>query len=196
MMCLEFLKRYIYPILIPMVSLIVFVSVLYAILIMRVEDVVGVIFSALVALATVVYAILTWSLTAETKKMREAQTEPCVVVYLEQLSTPPYLFDVWIKNVGLGVAKNIRFEVKPDIEYSDGKHLSGVGFIKNGLPLLAPGQDLDTVINLIGKFEEVAKEPLKIKIRYESASGKPHINPCPIDFSQFIDVMPSKTLKN
>ncbi|PNR89319.1 hypothetical protein X925_03280 [Petrotoga sp. 9T1HF07.CasAA.8.2] len=36
----------------------------------------AVVFSALVAIATIVYAKLTWSLVAETRKMREAQIEP------------------------------------------------------------------------------------------------------------------------
>ena len=33
-------------------------------------------FSAVVAIATIVYAILTWRLVSETRKMRVAQTEP------------------------------------------------------------------------------------------------------------------------
>lgn len=33
-------------------------------------------FSAVVAITTVVYAILTWRLVSETRKMRVAQTEP------------------------------------------------------------------------------------------------------------------------
>ena len=42
-----------------------------------------VIFSFIVAISTVVYAILTWKLTSETTKMREAQTTPNVLVTVE-----------------------------------------------------------------------------------------------------------------
>jgi len=41
------------------------------------------IFSALVAVSTMVYAVLTWKLVSETKKMREAQTEPKISVSIQ-----------------------------------------------------------------------------------------------------------------
>jgi hypothetical protein len=46
-------------------------------------DVLLLVFSGVVALSTVVYAVLTWKLVAETRKMREAQTEPKVSVFVE-----------------------------------------------------------------------------------------------------------------
>ena len=44
----------------------------------------SVLFSGLVALATVVYVVLTWKLVSETKKMRKVQTEPKICVLFNQ----------------------------------------------------------------------------------------------------------------
>jgi len=43
----------------------------------------SVLFSGLVALATVVYVVLTWKLVSETKKMRKVQTEPKICVFIQ-----------------------------------------------------------------------------------------------------------------
>ena len=42
-----------------------------------------VIFTGAVAFATVAYVFLTWRLVSETQKLRRAQTEPRVSVYVE-----------------------------------------------------------------------------------------------------------------
>ena len=42
-----------------------------------------VIFTAVVAIATVVYAILTWKLVSETRMMREVQTEPKISAIIQ-----------------------------------------------------------------------------------------------------------------
>jgi hypothetical protein len=56
-------------------------------------------FSGVVAIATVVYALLTSKLVLETRSLREAQTEPRVEVFMR-------ITDVWIRGVDI-VVKNI-----------------------------------------------------------------------------------------
>ena len=49
----------------------------------RNSGVFNVIFSGLVAFSTIIYAFLTWSLVLETRKMREAQTEPNIIITIQ-----------------------------------------------------------------------------------------------------------------
>ncbi len=104
----------------------------------------AVMFSALVAIATIVYAILTWKLVSETRKMRETQTEPKVSVTIQPREEWINFIDMVIQNIGLGPAYNIKFEVSPDFEYAKGKFLSDLGFMKNGLRYLAPNQNYNS----------------------------------------------------
>ena len=117
----------------------------------------AVIFSAVVAIATVVYAFLTWRLVSETRKMREAQTEPKVSVTIQPREERIKLIDMVIQNIGLGPAYNIKFEINPDFECMKGKFLSELGFMKNGLKYLAPNQKLQFFLT-IENFEEKTKK--------------------------------------
>jgi len=102
----------------------------------------AVVFSAVVAFATMVYAILTWRLVSETRKMREAQTEPKVSATIQPTKESINFVAMLIQNIGLGPAYNIKFDVNPDFEYAKGRFLSELGFIKRGLSYLPPNQKL------------------------------------------------------
>lgn len=144
-----------------------------------------VIFSFIVAISTVVYAILTWKLTSETTKMREAQTTPNVLVTVE----PEDFHDLYlvVRNVGLAPAYNIKFTINPDLEVIKGYPLSRVGFIKDGLSILAPGQEIKTflyspsIVELKNQIDTV----LNIKLLYESIGKKRIRQNYQIDLSQF-----------
>ena len=147
----------------------------------------AVIFSAVVAIATVVYAILTWRLVSETRKMREAQTEPKVSVTIQPREEWIKLIDMVIQNIGLGPAYNIKFEINPDFEYMKGKFLSELGFMKNGLKYLAPNQKLQFFLtSMIENFEEKTKKSFEIRVTYQNSIGKTYKDVYTIDFSQLI----------
>lgn len=144
-------------------------------------------FSAVVAIATIVYAILTWRLVSETRKMREAQTEPKISVTIQPREEWISLIDMVIQNIGLGPAYNIKFEIKPDFEYAKGNFLSELGFIKSGLRYLAPNQKLQFFLtSMIENFEEKTKKPFEIKVTYQNSMGKKYEDAYVIDFSQLI----------
>lgn len=118
----------------------------------------AVIFSTVVATATVVYAVLTWKLVSETRKMRQAQTEPKVSVTIQPREEWISLIDMVIQNIGLGLAYNIKFEATPDFEYAKSKFLSNLGFMKNGLKYRAPNQRLQFFLtSMIENFEKNKK---------------------------------------
>lgn len=147
----------------------------------------AVIFAAVVAIATIVYAILTWRLVSETRKMRQAQTEPNISVTIQPREEWINLIDMVIQNIGLGPANNIKFKVNPDFEYADGKFLSELGFLRNGLKYLAPNQKLQFFFtSMVENFEEKTKASFEIKVTYQDSVGKAYDDLYLIDFSQLV----------
>ena len=144
-----------------------------------------VVFSLVVTLATVFYVILTGKLVSESRKMREAQTEPNIFVSLHSKEDWVGLIDLVIQNIGLGAAYNLKFELKPDFEYSKGQFLSELNFIKNGVNYLAPSQKIKHFLtSLVGK-KELEKIKIEFKVKYENSLGKLSQENYILDFSEF-----------
>jgi len=150
------------------------------------ESAFTVIFSALVAIATLVYAILTSRLVSETRKMREAQTEPNISITIQPREEWMNFVDLIIQNIGLGPAYNIKFEINPDFKTITGKFLSEYGFMKNGLNFFAPNQKFQFF--LVSLVEYFPKEIFEIKVSYQNSIGKTYEDLYLIDFSQFEEV--------
>ena len=147
----------------------------------------AVIFSAAVAIATIVYAILTWKLVSENRRMRKAQTEPKIFATIQPREEWIGFIDMVIQNIGLGPAYNIKFEVNPDFEYAKGEFLSELGFMKNGLRYLAPKQKLQFFLTGMSEnFKEKTKKTFEIKVTYQNSVGKKYEDVYMIDFSQLI----------
>lgn len=145
-----------------------------------------VIFSAVVATATIVYAILTWSLVSETKKMRKVQTEPKISVIVQSREEWIGFIDMIIQNIGLGPAYDIKFEIEPDYEKFGGRLISEYGFIKNGLKYFGPNQKMQFFFtNLTENYEEKGKHSFEIKVSYQNCVGNSYKDIYIIDFSQF-----------
>jgi len=146
-----------------------------------------VLFSAIVALATVVYAILTWRLVTETKEMREVQTEPKIAVIFQPREEWINLIDLVIKNIGLGPAYDIQFEINPNFEYRQGQFLSKLNFVKNGIKYLAPNQKMQFFLtSLVQDFEKKTKTPFDVKVTYKNKIGESYTETFTIDFSELI----------
>ncbi len=102
-------------------------------------------FSGIVAISTIVYAILTWQLVSETRIMRKVQTEPSLHMFIQPRDEHNEITDMFIQNTGMGVARNIKFEVLSDFLYyrnssSKDYWLKDIHLLKNGLEALAPNQ--------------------------------------------------------
>ena len=144
----------------------------------------AVIFAAIVSIATVVYAILTWKLVAETRKMRKAQTDPKISVTIQSREEWLSLITMMVKNIGLGPAYNIKFGITPDFEYKKGEKLSELGFMKNGLKYFAPNQSLPFFLtNMAENYEEKIGKTFEIKVTYENSIGNSFVDTYLIDFS-------------
>jgi hypothetical protein len=140
----------------------------------------SVLFSAVVAFATVIYAILTGKLVSETRRMREVQTEPKISVYL--LRSQKDSVDIIVENIGEGMAENIKFSFKGDIEYIQGRLLSEVYFIKKGIKHLVPKRYIQFYLCTYDDFKS-KKTSFDITASYRDVLGKEYVNTYPLDYS-------------
>jgi hypothetical protein len=146
-----------------------------------------VIFSALVAVATLSYAILTWRLVSETRRMRQAQTEPKISISIQPKEEFISFIDMVIQNIGLGPAYDIRFELRKDFEYEKGKFLSELNLIKTGVKYLAPNQKYQFFFtSMVDNFDEKVRQSFEIKVGYRNSVGKNFENTYTIGFSELI----------
>jgi hypothetical protein len=104
------------------------------------EAIITLFFSFLVAISTVVYAILTRKMVKKTILTRRLQTDPKIIMDIISYDDHPYLFNMIIANIGNSPAVNIKFNIlnEPDIKKS--KKLSEYIFIKNGIDFFVPGK--------------------------------------------------------
>ena len=76
----------------------------------------NVLFAMVAAVSMAFYVILICSLVKETKKLREAQTEPKISIILQISRVGIHCIDLVIKNIGLGPAYNVKFEVLEEFD--------------------------------------------------------------------------------
>lgn len=148
-----------------------------------------VLFTAVVTLSTVVYAALTAVLVFETKKMRLVQTEPKIQIQLNSLEFAISLIRLNIKNIGLGPAKNVKFNCKVVSGNEDAQSLleefTNTNFLKNGLSYLGPSQEIHSRCTSMKQgYEGKIKSVLEFKVSYQNASGKQYKDIFLIDIAE------------
>ena len=145
----------------------------------------SVLFAGIVALATLVYAILTWKLVSETKRMREAQTEPKISISIQPREESINMVDIIIQNIGLGPAYNIAFELDGDFYFFKDRLFSDIGFIKKGIKYLAPNQKKQSFLtSMTENYEEKQEISIGIDVNYKNSSGKAYYDNYTINFSE------------
>lgn len=118
-------------------------------------------------------AVVAWTAWVGVKLNRrliDAELDPAITVYLEQDPMHFSFLILVIKNAGRGVARNIRFAVKPDIpvEANDpSTQLSRLAVFDRGISIMAPMQEIRT---FYGAFPELTREPIDIYATYERDS--------------------------
>lgn len=151
---------------------------------------VGIIFSGLVTLATLVYATLTWKLVSETRRMRKAQTDAKVTIRVETRKEAIHFLDFVVANEGIGPAYDVKFELKPvpskEIDDSILNKIKSLGFINYGLEYLSPNQEIRTFLtSMLQDFEKKIGTAFNIKVSYKNSSGEKSNDSYLIDMSIF-----------
>ena len=148
----------------------------------------SVLFAALVTLATLVYAFLTWVLVAETRRMRKAQTDAKVSIGFETREDYINILNLVVRNEGVGPARDISFEVSPmepeECDESLLKTIKELGIVAKGIPYLSPNQQFKTFLtSMVQNFEKKIETRINIQITYTSSSGERHHDNYLLDFS-------------
>lgn len=148
-----------------------------------------VLFTAVVTISTVAYAVLTWILVSETKRMRQVQTEPRIEITIRSFDFAIHIVRLRIRNIGLGPAINVKFTPRV---LSGGEaaqalldELTKSNFFKVGLKYFGPGQERFSHYTPMtdgydGKIESV----LSIDFEYESTTGIKYTEQATIDMSE------------
>ena len=106
-----------------------------------IKDILDIILTSILAIATVFLAIYTCKLVAEARRARRAQVQPYISVHLEQAETDPTLLFIIVQNIGPGIAYDLTFDIKQDIlgDYESGVTKIGLrGLFKVGMKFCPP----------------------------------------------------------
>ena len=148
-----------------------------------------VVFTAVVTISTVAYAILTWSLVSETKRMREAQTEPRIEMTLKPLDFAINIVRLHVRNIGLGPARNVKFASRVASGGEGAEKLleefNKANFLKVGLKYFGPGHELHSGYTEITKdFDAKIASVLTYDIEYDSVTGKKYSDQTTIEVAE------------
>jgi len=133
------------------------------------------IFSFLVAIATLVYAYLTAQLVKLNKDIRDIQKKqlyPNINIDFQNEEHNMNLINIIIENIGKSTAYDVHINIKPDIGYYKNKKLSDLPIIKNNHDLPANKRIKFFLTNLLENTEDKIKEPFKISVDYKNEKGK------------------------
>lgn len=141
------------------------------------HGVISLVFSFLVMISTIVYAVLTALLVKETICMREVQTEPKIQITPESFEFAVNFVKLNIKNIGNGPA----FDLVISSSVEDGgsvaekilQDFSSVKAFSNGISYLGPNQSFNSHFTRFGEnIEDYLKAVIKINIQYRSITKK------------------------
>jgi hypothetical protein len=154
--------------------------------------------TVVVAIATVVIAVLTWKYTSwtrrlveETQLLRRAQTAPHISLYLEWSSLETFIAYLIVRNDGFRQARDLSFEADPDFHISPNRKLSGYMFMQ-GLPALQPNESRYLSLDTSEWFKMKMKTPDKavpphteITVLYKDVEGKSYTEVFSLDLKAF-----------
>jgi hypothetical protein len=136
------------------------------------SGIITLIFSGVVAVSTLIYAILTWRLVSETKKMRAVQTDPKILVEVRPKGSMlgeilTYDLNLFIRNIGLGPAYDINFKILKDrLNGFAKKVLEGSNVLKH-VEYLAPNDEISIMLTFVPyNSEELTNFFLEIEAKY------------------------------
>ena len=150
---------------------------------------IGLVFSLVVTVATVVTACLNARLVSETRRMREAQTEPHIQVTYKIRDEWINLLDVSIRNIGLGPAYDISFELRSEAINEEKNDLIAslerLNCFSKGLAYLGPDQDFSSFwTNLTDSHSSKLETRVEVICRYRNATNVNYTIPCVLDLSE------------
>ncbi len=129
--------------------------------------------TAVIAIATFLYALLTFFIVKETIRLREIQTEPDVVVYLQVTDNEPYTLDIVAKNIGAGPALNVvwSFDKRAPLIVDKKTGLDKIKFLDR-VEFFPPGIEYRSLLGGPNLFQEPVSPPLDVSVTYTNRLNK------------------------
>jgi hypothetical protein len=151
--------------------------------------VINLLFGGIVAVATAVYAILTSTLVSETRRLREAQTEPHIELSFRSRDEITSLIDIVAVNIGAGPAYEVKVRFAANSASEGAKQLlhqlSGFNALSNGIAYLAPRQEMRSYWTDVREhLEEKLSTIISATSTCKSAMGKVYTRHHTLDLSE------------
>lgn len=127
-------------------------------------------FSGIVAISTVVYAVLTSKLVKETRATRLIQNTPDVQLYFEKAETETHFVYFIIENFGMGIASDVKLRIIKDFKKYEIERLrlSNMGSFKHGIRNFYPKQRFKYFFtNLLENYEDKINDILEIEVSFK-----------------------------
>lgn len=149
----------------------------------------SVIFTAVVTIATISYAILTYWLVKETALMRQVQTEPKIEITVRSHEVHFSIVRLYVRNIGLGPALKVMFNPRViaggNIASELIESFTEANFFKVGFEFFGPGKEV------VSGYTEMSKDSeskfdcvIGFDVRYESVTGKKYSENLIVDMSE------------
>ncbi len=137
---------------------------------MRVE----IVLSIVLATSTVFYTLINLFMLIESIKVRKQKLSPLLVAYIA--STEDHSIHVLkFKNIGEGLAKNVRVVVLKDYKQfgGNGSLISEFGIVKNGFNFFPPQYELQFYLdNPVEIFKNCPDGRISLEVSYNNIYGK------------------------
>lgn len=153
------------------------------------SGVINLVFAGVVAASTAVYAWLTARLVSETRRLREAETEPRIEVFYRPRDEWISLIDIVVKNIGSGPAYDLSFRWTANTDSKGGasltERLAAIKGLNTGMAFLGPGQEFCSFwTSMTEHFDEKLETQITISSRYRSPSGRVNEQQHIVDLSE------------
>lgn len=118
-------------------------------------------FLFLTAIATTVYAIITWKMV-----------QPLISVMMVPDEFDNLSMNLMIENVGSGTAYDVKFKASPDFQIIPNRFLSQIGLFKTGLQSFQSHIKLKIHLTWMpSDYETKIKNPFEIEVKYKDRIG-------------------------
>jgi hypothetical protein len=142
-------------------------------------------------LVLVIAALVAWRQVREARRLREDQARPFVVIDLVAWQT---IAEFQIKNIGLTIARDVRFEFDPPLVSSrdsrvNRKPLAETNLFKQGIPTLPPGKTVNALFDTLpSRIKEGLPDDYSVRVSYKDALGKEHAETTTVGYGFLRDV--------
>jgi len=154
--------------------------------------------TALVAFAAAVFA---WRQVTESRRTREAQTQPFVIVDI----VPGRVWTNWltlvVENIGTTLAKDVIITFSPPLTTTvKDNHLATSTLLRDGIAVLPPGRRVETLFDLSHeRFDQKLPMRYEVSVTFRDYRNRPQESlPYAIDLTYLYDLEPirEKTMHN